>query len=240
MSSESSLIIKKTSDIIAKLLILLKHKCLIQVLLNEGEQVLLVHILHIDQNEKQLYLSVNESNNGSENLSELNPEFKSEFLGAKISFHASKIENAVHNSVPAYHIPIPESLLWTEARDYHRIEIPSSSLCFCSIRINESTRVQLKIADISLVGCSLICDSPVIFQLFQPNDIFKNCRIQLGNTHEGIVSFEIRHSAIVKKNDVFEVEKIGCKFIHITHAFEDCIQKYIQDLELANRQHTSD
>jgi c-di-GMP-binding flagellar brake protein YcgR len=101
--------------------------------------------------------------------------------------------------------------------------------------------VSLKLYDISLAGFSVINTSSEISVLMAPDAHFEHGKIILEGTGEGTVSFEIRSKYNINpeiSETADRIEKIGCKFAHITAAFEDTIQRHIQSIEMEIRQKT--
>jgi c-di-GMP-binding flagellar brake protein YcgR len=70
-----------------------------------------------------------------------------------------------------------------------------------------------------------------------PDTHFEQCKLILADTGEDTISFKIRRSKyIINPENLNRMEKIGCKFTRITPAFENTIQRYMQQLERENRQ----
>ena len=157
--------------------------------------------------------------------------FKTEYLGVKVSFDVIKIEKIQHHGVSAFAIPIPESLIWVEARDYIRVKTSLSKSSYCQLTLKDQKPLNLVIYDISLAGFSMLTDSKEISNLMIPDTHFEQCKLILADAGEGTISFEIRGKSVINPENSNMMEKIGCKFTKITPAFEDTIQRFMQQIE---------
>jgi c-di-GMP-binding flagellar brake protein YcgR len=167
--------------------------------------------------------------------------FKTEYLGIKIAFDATRLAKIQHQGVSVFAIPVPESLLWIEARDFYRVKSPISKPSYCRLELKGQEPINLKLYDISLAGFSILNASSETSALMIPETHFEQCKIILADTGEGTVSFEIRSKYIINpenSENSDRIEKIGCKFTKITPAFENTIQRYMQQIERENRQKT--
>jgi hypothetical protein len=53
----------------------------------------------------------------------------------------------------------------------------------------------------------------------------------LAGVGEGVISFEVRYQLIINPEKPQKIQKIGCKFIGITRAVEDIVQRYMQQIQ---------
>jgi c-di-GMP-binding flagellar brake protein YcgR len=88
----------------------------------------------------------------------------------------------------------------------------------------------------------MLADSKKVSDLSKTPDLmmlytsFEQCKLILADTGEETVSFEIRSKYIINPETSNRMEKIGCKFTRITQAFQTTIQRYMQQIEIENRQ----
>jgi c-di-GMP-binding flagellar brake protein YcgR len=237
MEYESAFLIRSPEKILSKLSILLKNKCLLTAYYGDNDDSFITTILEINIKNNLLIFYHSPKEDAIEQLLD-SPiiTFKTEYLGIKVSFDAIKVAKIQHQGVSVFAIPIPASLLWIEARDFYRVKSPVSKSSYCRLTLKDQEPINLKLYDISLVGFSLLNASSEISALIIPDTHFEQCKIILADTGEGTISFEIRSKYIINPENLNRIEKIGCKFTQITPAFEDTIQRYMQQIERENRQ----
>jgi c-di-GMP-binding flagellar brake protein YcgR len=237
MEYESAFIIRSPEKVLSKLSILLKNKCLLTAYYGDNDDSFITTILDIDIKKNRLIFYHSPKQDAFEQL--LNSPiitFKTEYLGIKIAFDAIRMAKTQHQGVSVFVIPIPESLLWIEARDFYRVKSPISKSSYCQLILKDQELIKLKLHDISLVGFSVLNASSEISALLIPDTHFEQCKLILADTGEDAISFEIRSKYTINPENSNRIEKIGCKFTRITPAFENTIQRYMQQIERENRQ----
>ncbi len=240
MDYESAYLIRDSETILNKLSILLKSKCLLTAYFGDNDNkddsfITAIHDIDIQKN-RLIFYHAPTQNAFKQFLHSPIIIFKTEYLGIKIAFDAVRIAKIQHQEVSMFIIPIPDSLFWVEARNFYRIKSPVSKSSYCQLTLKNQEPISLKLYDISLTGFSVLNTSSDIVALMSPNTHFEQCKLVLADTGEDIVSFEIRSKYIISPENSDRIEKIGCNFTHITPAFEDTIQRYIQQIEREIRQ----
>ena len=242
MEYESAFLIRETDQIIGKLQILLKKKCILTVTYgNNDDKDFVTTILHIDlADELLVFYHSPKYDDIRELLNSDKVTFKADYLGIKIAFDVFRVDKYNHNGLSTFSVPFPRRLLWIEARDFYRIKILDSLSGYCHLTLENSPEpLKLKLFDISIAGFSILIDDAEISQLMMPDICFTNCKIKLDKTGEGSVSFQVRSKYVLDIDDQTRIEKIGCKFTKITPAFEDLIHRYMgkmSKIEQENRQ----
>jgi len=239
MHYESAFLIHNSEQIISKLFILLKKKCLLTVYYGDNDDSFITTLLDINIKDNRL-IFYHSPKQGSikEFLDSPVITFKTEYLGVKVIFNSIKLAKIEHEGVSVFAIPIPDSLLWIEARDYYRVKVLSfAPLSYCQLALKpDQTPIKLKLYDISLAGFSILIDSAEVSNLVVPETHFAQCQIILADAGEGTVSFEVRSKYLINPEDPLRIDKVGCKFTQITTAFEDTIHRYMGQIEREARQ----
>ena len=238
MEYESAFLIRNPEKIISKLSILLKSKCLLTAYFGDNDDSFITTILniYIENNYLTFYHGPKEDLI-EQLLNSPKITFKTEYLGIKVAFEAIKYGKNSASGIPIFVIPIPESILWIEARDFYRVKSPVSKSSYCQLTLKNQDPINLKLYDISLIGFSVLNASSEISALMIPDTHFEQCKLILADTGEDTISFKIRRSKhIINPENLTRMEKIGCKFTRITPAFETTIQRYMQQIEKENRQ----
>jgi c-di-GMP-binding flagellar brake protein YcgR len=237
MDYESAFLIRSPEMIISKLSILLKKKCLITAYFGENEDSFITTILDIDVEKNRLIFYHTPKEAAIEQLfNSPMVTFKTEYVGIKISFNALKLGQIQHQGVPVFAIPLPSSLMWIEARDFYRVKPLASKPCYCQLVLPDNEPVSLRLYDVSIAGFSIVTDIKDIQDMMTTDMFFEKCKILLADTGEGIVSFEIRNKCLLNPETENRMERMGCRFTHITTGFENLIQRYMQQIERENRQ----
>jgi c-di-GMP-binding flagellar brake protein YcgR len=238
MHYESAFLIHSSEQIISKLSILLKKKCLLTVYFGDNDDSFITTLLDINIKDNRLIFYHSPKQEAiRELLDSYVVTFKTEYLGIKVAFDTVKIAKIQHEGVSVFAIPIPDSLLWIEARDYYRVKASFSSSSYCQLELKPGqTPIKFKLYDISLAGFSILIDSAEVSNLLVPETYFAQCQIILADAGEGTVSFEVRSKYLINPEDPLRVDKICCKFTQITPAFENIIHRYMGRIEMENQQ----
>jgi c-di-GMP-binding flagellar brake protein YcgR len=238
MEYESAFLIHGTVQIIGKLKILFKKKCLLNVHYGYDNQTFIttIHDLNLVDDVLVFYHKPKESE-VRELLHSDKVTFKADYLGIKIAFDSYRVDKYKLDGLSAFSIPIPNKLLWIEARYYNRIRTLDSLSGYCHLTVeNKPEPVKFKLFDISIDGFSMLIDDPEMSILMAPDSCFEHCKISLEQTGEGFVSFKVRSKFLLNPDAPQRTEKVGCKFTQITPAFEDLIHGYMGKIEREYRQ----
>lgn len=238
MEHDSAFLVRGQDTIISKLAILRKNKCLIRVAFGEDGDSFITTILDINKNNRNIIFCYGPPRNLTDKLYHSSKiVFETEYHGIKVSFTSNKMTEIRYQGAAVYTAPLPDSLLWLEARDYYRVRIPLSKPSYCLVTPNtpDQDPVKLRLCDISLTGFSILDNSNDMTMQMDPNMQFKNCKLLLP-AQEVNVSFEVRHRFVIKQGHVTRAEKIGCKFLNSSPAFESIVQSYMLQIEREYRQ----
>lgn len=157
----------------------------------------------------------------------------------KVQFVANRIEHALLENRAAFYLPLPDSLLRIQRREYFRLTTPASNPLSCIIPASPSiaasepdahvARHEVTIMDISGGGLSLVCAAHDT-ELYS-GKVYADCRISLPGI--GVIS------ATVKVKNSFEVtlrngqvsKRAGCEFIHLGGEDATLLQRYVAHLQ---------
>lgn len=237
MDYESTFLIDRPDKIIHHLSILFKKKCLLTASFGEDNESFITTILDIDLKKNRLIFYHSPKEGSIEKLL-TSPKitFKTEYLGIKIIFDALRLSKIQHQGVEAFTVPIPSSLLWMEARNFHRVKPPVTKPGYCRLIRKDQKPIDLKLYDISLGGFSILTDSRELSELMPIETGFEQCKLILPDMGEETIDFEIRSKCVIIPENAPGMEKIGCKFTRTTAAFESTVQRYMQQIERELRQ----
>jgi c-di-GMP-binding flagellar brake protein YcgR len=157
--------------------------------------------------------------------------FDADYNGIKVSFSGEALKKITHKKDPAFSIPIPKALYWMQRREYYRVKSPLSKSSYCQLIVEGREPVNLKLYDISLSGFAMLNDSKEVSDLLIPGTSFSESKLILSGAGESMVSFEICAKYIINPDKLLKIQKIGCKFIKITHRVEEIIQRYMHQIQ---------
>lgn len=236
MEKESSFAIHGLDQIVKHLALLQKSKCLLSVICKENNTTFLTTIIEIDKKNKSLILDYGPKeylNRPIINGQKTN--FVSEYTGIKVAFHGSSFKKIEHDGQPAFLMPIPDSILWLQRREFYRVRSPISKVSYCQLALAEQEPVNLQLFDISISGFSMLVEQPEIRDFLLPNTVIEDGKLILEGIGEGNIGFEVRSKYLMNPEKVNKIEKIGCMFTHITPIFQSMIQQYMQQIERENK-----
>ena len=155
----------------------------------------------------------------------------------KVQFVANRIESATLENRAAFYLPLPDSLLRIQRREYFRLATPAHNPLRCFIPLTSPAdaaaqsvlKREVTIMDISGGGVALVCEEHETE--LQPGKIYTDCKITLPDI--GTISATV----LVKK--IFEVtlrngrvsKRAGCEFIHLSGQSETQLQRYVTQLQ---------
>ena len=237
MELDSPFLISSPEQINLKLAILFKNKCLITAYYGNNGDSFITTVLDIDTQKNRLIFYHSPKEDAIEDLLK-SPliTFKTEYQGIQVTFEATRIGKTQHQGITVFSIPIPESLLWIEARSFYRVRSPIAKSSYCQLVLKDQDAINLKLYDISLAGFSMLNASSEISELLIPDAAFEQCKLILTEAGEGTIAFKVRSKYIINSETSGRIEKIGCQFTKITPAFENVIQRYMGQIERENRQ----
>lgn len=241
MDYSSLFLIDSSEKINQHLSILLKNKCLLTAYFgdDDNEDSFITTLFEIDKKEHVFIFyhgPKEEAIDALLNSSKIT--FKTVCLGVEVVFDTLGLANIRHNGLPAFAVPIPESMLWMERREFYRLKAPLSNTSYCQLNLQNQVPIKLKLYDISISGFSMLADCKAVLDLMILYSSFEQCKFILDGKDADTITFEIRSKYVFNPESLNRMEKIGCRFTQITPAFQNTIQRYMQQIERANRLRT--
>ena len=231
MESQADFLISTPEKIISKLSILLKNKNLLTTNIVDRGQAFVTTVLEINKKDNVFICDGCDEELVDKALNTAKVLFKTEHLGAMVTFDSGKMAKTKYQGDLAFSVPIPASIRWLEQREFYRMRLPSSTTSCCQLALNGHGEISLKLYDISLRGFSIINASEDISELLVTGGQFEKGKLIFEDKQEVMMSFEIRSKFLVNANNLNKMERIGCKFMQITPAFENTIHSYMLQIE---------
>lgn len=157
----------------------------------------------------------------------------------KIQFVANRIENALFEDCAAFFLPLPESLLRIQRREYFRLTTPVSNPLRCIIPFSAPAAVieqvfkilkrEVTIMDISGGGVALVCAAHETE--LQPGKIYTDCLITLPGIGAINTSVKVKNFFEITLRNGQISKRAGCEFIHLNGESTTLLQRYITQLQ---------
>lgn len=221
---------------------LVTKKCLISAHFGDRNASFLTTIVELDPKKKLIHLDCGPSEAVDKQLLDSqNVLFRTDVNGIKVSFNAKNIQKIKSRGESVFSMPIPDSIFWFQRRQYFRVKIPFShtasycQLTFNSASENSSETVQFALSDLSITGFSFLNPDPKWAERLQPDAQFADCTLHLNNGNQALVAFVVKNTVQVRSTALIMQDRIGCKFHGLPTNFETSIQRYMQDVELQQK-----
>ncbi|CCE22096.1 flagellar brake protein [Methylotuvimicrobium alcaliphilum] len=237
MNKQSDHIVRNQRQIINHLALLINEKALINLNIGNNESFITT-LIAIDTDTHSLLFDLSPKEYQNRQLpNTLRTVFRTVLSGIKIKFEGKDIVKTRYQGDTVFAMPIPESMLWLQRRQFYRIKSPISKASHLKLSIADQV-IPLRLYDISIPGFSLLNDSEPLNQILTPAQTFKNCRLTLADLGEDTVDFIVLYRIPLNPNKPDKTMKIGCRLTSISSAFESCIQRYMQQIERELKQKT--
>lgn len=205
---------------------------------DEGDNFILTTVLELD--EHGMWLEVGPIATSNQRILHSDKIiFISSYHQAKVQFVAHRIEHAVLDNSAAFYIPLPDSLLRIQRREYFRLTTPVSNPLRCIIPISPPvamdelnspvSRREVTIMDISGGGIALVCETHETALL--PGKIYESCRIQLPGIGTITATVKVKNSFEITLHNGLRSKRAGCEFTHLSGEAATLLQRYVVQLQ---------
>jgi len=245
MASDSDYLVKNAKVVFNHFNELLTKKCLISAHFGDRNTSFLTMIVDLDKKSNLIKLDCGPSETVDKQLLESSKVlFRTEVNGIKASFSGKNITKVKTGSDWAFSMPIPDVIFWLQRRQFYRVKIPfSHSSSFCRLNLQPAKTdedepeqsITFQLCDLSITGFSFFNIDPKWTEQLQPDTEFHDCNLHLNNGNQALVSFVIKNNIQIRSSPVTWQNRIGCIFITVPASFETNIQRYMQDIELQQK-----
>lgn len=198
---------------------------------DDGNDFILTTLLGVDERNVWLDVSHRETDN-RRILPSHKIIFVSSHLQVKVQFIAHHIENTSFQNKKAYCLPMPNSLLHLQRRDYFRLLVPVKKPLTCIIPAKLGAPALKNcptIMDISGGGVALECQEHDTE--FQPGKIYPVCHIHLPNIGMLTATILVKNIFKITMHNGEVKKRAGCKFIHLNGTMAILLQRYLTYLQ---------
>jgi c-di-GMP-binding flagellar brake protein YcgR len=151
----------------------------------------------------------------------------------RILFTGSRAESCEYEDRPALRIPIPETLIRLQRREYYRVPTPVINPVRCSIPVPDEsgkivTTVALSLYNVSAGGLAAVDEKKLIDSGL--GAVFENCRVDLPGG-QVVLTLSLVNSQEVTLASGKSIRRLGFMFVDAPNAIVAAIQRYITKLE---------
>jgi c-di-GMP-binding flagellar brake protein YcgR len=211
--------------------VLLKNKNLLTAKCSENNASFVTTVLDVDKKAKVFICDGCDDDLTEQMLSSRKIFFKTEHLGAAVTFDTPQFTKTKYQGNPAFSVPVPSTLRWLEHREYYRMRVPANHKSHCEVVLENHGPAKLKLYDISIRGFSVLNTSEGLSEALPAYARFNNCKLILDEKHTANVSFEVRSKFLINPDGLNPADKIGCKFIGVSTTLENTIHSYMMAIE---------
>jgi c-di-GMP-binding flagellar brake protein YcgR len=210
-----------------------EKKQLVRILIHGEADVCVTSVLKVDPDDDQLIMDCSIDPDQNKRIlaaSKLGLETSLDKI--RIMFNATGIRETKFEGGPALMMPIPESLIRLQRREYYRMPTPVSNPVRALITMPEESGGEVEnfpLADISCGGVALLDNKMILDNTI--GQVYANCRIDLPEVGMVTTNLEIRSTHDLTLLNDKQSRRLGCQFVNISRGNLAAVQKYITKLE---------
>lgn len=229
IEDDEKFIIYSPTEIMQKMRMLQKSKCIVTAYFDGGKQSLLTAVIDLLPAKKIVLLdygpdeAINKAFMASGSVT-----FKTQLMGVTAKFTVHDVKKAKYQNQLVFACDIPENILWVQRRDTYRVRIPLGMNAFCIVQ-HEKKSAQYRIHDISVGGLAL--EDPDFNEDFALGSSFEKCEITLPEQGTGTVTLEVRSHLSASKTDNKQGRLIGCLFTDLRSDVDAMVQRFIHSID---------
>jgi flagellar brake protein len=228
------------TEILAMLNGILDDGLLVTISFNQGKASILTSLLRISPNSKELVFDCGPDEERNRQLLEAQRmTVVTERDHIKIQFRAQAIETTVFEERPAFSIPVPQTVMRLQRRQFFRAAPPASRPIMSKLQIDSDdhlTDLDVRILDISCGGVALGVEGQVPGA--EIGKLYEVLQIQLPEVGSISSDIEICNMSQFPGRNSRLMTRLGCRFINLPSAMTNMLQRYITKLEISRKQHT--
>jgi c-di-GMP-binding flagellar brake protein YcgR len=219
-------LIHSRREIIALLRRLTEKREFVRMIFSEGEEAIATAVLEVGE-DSVIIDSAPDAAQLERVLASSSISFDTALERIRIAFFATRIEPCVHDGLPALRIPLPETMVRLQRREYYRVLTPR-----CSIQMEKEggpPPVSFAVQNVSAGGIALIDDEQVLDA--SKGAEYTNCELLLPGTQSVIATLCVMNCCDISLYNGRTARRIGCAFVNPNAAMLALVQRYVSKLE---------
>lgn len=199
---------------------------LIRMIFSEGEEAIATAVLEVND-DSVIIDSAPDAEQLARVLASSSISFDTALERVRVAFFTTRIEPCLHDGLPALRIPLPETMIRLQRREYYRVLTPR-----CSIQIEQEDGpppVSFAVQNVSAGGIALIDDEMAL----EPTKgaEYANCELMLPGAQSVIVTLCVMNCCDMTLFNGRMARRIGCAFVNPNAAMLALVQRYVSKLE---------
>jgi flagellar brake protein len=219
-------LIHSRREIIALLRRLTDKRELVRMIFSEGEEAIATAVLEVND-DSVIIDSAPDSEQLARVLASGSISFDTALERIRIAFFATRIEPCMHDGLPALRIPLPQTMVRLQRREYYRVLTPR-----CSIQMEQEggpPPVSFAVQNVSAGGIALIDDERVLDATKGAE--YSNCELMLPGAQSVIATLCVMNCCDMTLYNGRMARRIGCAFVNPNAAMLALVQRYVSKLE---------
>ena len=220
-------------EIIALLRNLQDSKQLINMIINEGSEVILTAILKIDDDNNSIILDCATTETANQRLIEApRVYFEASLNRISIQFSSSSISRISYDNDLALSCTIPTSLIRLQRREYYRINTPVANPILCLISLSQASgggTLKLPLVDISCGGIAVL-DAKKQLET-EIGTVNEHCQLDLPGVGLLDVTLQVRNAQNLVLMNHTTSRRVGFQFVDLSKSVMAQIQRVITKIE---------
>ena len=219
-------LIHSRREIIALLRQLTEKRELVRMIFSEGEEAIATAVLDVSE-DSVIIDSAPNAEQLARVLASGSISFDTALNRIRIAFFATRIEPCMHDGLPALRIPLPQTMVRLQRREYYRVLTPR-----CSIQMEQEggpPPVSFTVQNVSAGGIALIDDEKVLDAT--KGTEYSNCELMLPGAQSVIATLCVMNCCDMTLYNGRMARRIGCAFVNPNAAMLALVQRYVSKLE---------
>jgi len=220
-------------EIIMLLKSLHEDRQLVNMIINDGTEVIVTALLKIDDENNSIIFDCASTESANQRLIEApRVYFEASLNRIGIQFSSSSISRSTHLGMPTLCCTIPTSLIRLQRREYYRINTPITNPIHCLLNVPEENGggvIKLPLVDISCGGVALLDEKKVLNADF--GTLYADSKIDLPGVGLISVTLQVRNAQNLLLLNQKSSRRLGFQFIDLPKTILAQIQKLITKIE---------
>jgi len=224
-------------EIVALLRAIAESRTAVTLYFNQGSDFIVSNILDVNPEFEALILDLGADAAANRRLLDATHVTVISFLdNIRLQFHVQRVEETVHEQLPALRIRLPEALVRLQRRNFYRVRTPVVKPIAAAFPypLQRDKHLVMRIADLSCGGVALV--SAETDPALLPGMLLQNCRIDLPEVGVLDSVLEVRNVANHVEGARSKQLRYGCQFVSLPPALASAVQRYITRIERARAQ----
>jgi c-di-GMP-binding flagellar brake protein YcgR len=240
LPDDSQFLLHNKLEIVRTLRGLISHTEMVSAFFNEGRELLLTSVLHVDSDAETVLLDYGSNDVLNQHILQAGKIiFVTSLEKVKVQWVSDAVVRDHWEGRDAFRIGLPSQMLRLQRREYFRLTTPVVNPLKCKIPTRQGLSVEVALADISAGGVGVVIAQPLGVG-FEMGAVFPGCRVELPGIGTAEFTLEIRSTWEITMKNGTKSLRAGCQFVDMRPGMQALIQRYIIKLERERIANASD